>query len=370
MASPAYRVTEDQVPSETKGGLRVSSMKWSLTKEGEVVPIAVRIDLPFCLYLENGTYVVDVDGMPIQIDTEKIWRNSEGSSDDDAVADQQTFFTEAHLIGGPIGGDPAQAAHLVAKNMEFAGDRTGYFRYTRMAIGLTYPADTKPHERGARIAQMAVDSANTLIDSYRYASGRAYVPRVRVADLRFMEIQYPLTGEVEFVGLFTKGLRVAVVNDSKSVHAEVRSMAEAGETVPIHADLLLAAIRALWETDFRLAAIEAFAALEVFVDNRLYTLLFDSGAMNETEFDDFIYEEGQNLAKKMKKPLRRAGVPSPADNTALWEAWIAANKLRNRVVHTGYQLSEEEARSIVRTVQQLLEEMGDEGMHLAEEMPA
>lgn len=343
-------------------------MKWTVTEPDGVVPIAVRFALPFCLYIQDGTYVVQVDGTPIQIDTQKMWRNSEDASDDDTVADETRYFTEGYLIGPPIGGD--ETTSLVGKNMEFAGDRTGYFRYTRMVIGLTYPADTPPQEKGGLIAQRAVAAANALIDAYRYASGRAYLPRLRIADLRFMEIQYPLTGEFEYVGLFNRGLRIAVVNDGQTIQDQVRQMAESGERVPIHADLLMASIRAVWETDYRLAVIEAVSALEVFVDNRLYSSLVDSGDMTEEEFDEFMYDDGQVLSDRMKKPIRRIGLTSPADNQALWQRWLAANGLRRNVVHAGYQVTAEEAKTVVQAVQDLLGEMGDTGMHLAEEMPS
>ena len=346
----------------------MNTMKWTVTEPEGVVPIAVRFALPYCLYLENGTYIVQVDGTPIQIDTQKVWRNSEGASNDDAVAEGTRYFNEGHLIGAPIGGD--EATGLVGKNMEFAGDRTGYFRYTRMVIGLTYPADTPPQEKGGRIAQMAVATANALIDAYRYVSGRAYLPRLRIADLRFMEIQYPLTGEVEYVGLFTRGLRIAVVNDGHAIHDQLRQMTQGGEGVPIHVDLLLASIRAVWETDYRLAVIEAVSALEVFVDTRLYSSLVNSGDMTEEEFDLFMYNDGQVLSDRMKKPIRRIGLTSPADNQALWQEWLAANGLRRNVVHAGYQVTEEEAKTVVRAIQNLLDEMGDTGMHLAEEMPS
>jgi len=346
----------------------MSTMKWTVTKPGGVIPIAVRLELPYCLYLQDGTYIVQVDGTPIQIETQKMWRNSEDSSDGDTVANQTRYFKEAHLIGAPIGGD--EATGLVGRNMEFAGDRIGYFRYTRLVIGLTYQADTPAQEKSSRIAQQAVAAANALVDSYRYISGRAYLPRLRIADLRFMEIQYPMTGEIEYVGLFSRGLRIAVVNDGQAVHDEVRRMAEAGESVPIHADLLLAAIRAVWETDYRLAVIEAVAALEVYVDKQLYSSLVDSGETTEDEFDNFKSEDGRVLSDRMKTPIRRIGLTSPADDQALWQRWLAANGLRRNVVHAGYQTGEEEAKTVLRVVQELLEEMGDEGMHLAEEMPS
>lgn len=343
-------------------------MKWTVTEPEGVVPIAVRLELPYCLYLEDGTYMVRIDGIPVQIEMRKMWRNAQDSSDDDTVADQTRYFNEGHLIGAPIGGD--ETTGLVGKNVEFAGDRSGYFRYTRMVVGLTYPADTPPQEKGSRIAHLAVAAANALIDAYRYISGRAYLPRLRVAGLRFMEIQYPLTGEIEYVGLFSGGLRIAVVNDGQAVHEDVRQMAETGENVPIHADLLLAAIRAVWETDHRLAVIEAVAALEVFVDNQLYSSLVNSGDMTEEEFDHFIYEDGQVLSDRMKKPIRRIGLNSPADDQALWQRWLDANRVRRNVVHAGHQVSEDEAKTVVRVVQELLEAMGDAGMHLAEEMPS
>jgi hypothetical protein len=343
-------------------------MKWTVTKPDGVVPIAVRFDLPYCLYLENGTYAVQVDGSPIQIETLKMWRNSQDSSDDDTVADQATYFKEGHVIGAPIGGE--ETTGLVGKNIEFAGDRVGFFRYTRMVIGLTYPADTPHQQKGSDIAHLAVSAANVLVDSYRYISGRAYIPRLRITDLRFMEIQYPLTGEIEYVGLFSQGLRIAVVNDGQTVHDEVRRMADAGEGVPIHADLLLAAIRAMWENDYRLAIIEAVSALEVFVDDRLFSSLVRFGEMTEEDFDQFMNDHGRVLSDRMKKPIRTVGLTSPADNQELWENWLAANSLRRDVVHAGYQVTEDEAKTVVRAVQELLEEMGDEGMHLAEEMPS
>jgi hypothetical protein len=343
-------------------------MKWTVTKPEGVVPLAVRFDLPYCLYLQDGIYVVDVDGAPIQIDTQKMWRNSQDPSEDDTVSEQTTYFNEGSLISGLVGGE--ETAALVGTNMEFAGDRTGYFRFTRLVVGLTYPADTPPEEKNDRLLALAVGAANALIDIYRYVSGRAYIPRLRFTDIRFMETQHPISGELEYVGLFGQGLRIAVVNDGQDVHHEVRRMAESGEGIPIHADLLLAAMRAVWENDHRLAVIEAVSALEVFVDGQLFSSLVQSGEMTEEEFDQFIRDEGQVLSDRMKKPIRRIGLRSPADKQDLWGTWLAANRLRRNVVHAGYQVSEDEAKSVLRAIQLVLQEMGDEGMHLTEKMPS
>jgi hypothetical protein len=340
-------------------------MKWSV-KLG-AVPIAVRIDLPYCLYLQNAAYEVDIDGDLIQIDTLKTWRNSEESSDDDRVIEELRYFSEAHLISAPIGGD--DGAQLRGKNMEFAGDRAGYFRFTRLTMGLTYSADIPPEQRGSHIVEMTIGTANRLIDVYRYASGRAYLPRLRPADLRFIQIQYPLTGELEYVGLFSQGLRIGVVNDGQKVHDEVRDLAGTGEVIPIHADLLMAASRALWETDFRLSVVEAASALEAFLDNMLRSVWLGSGKMSESEFVAFMNDEGRSTSDRMKKPLRDAGIPSPADDQELWARWLASNQLRGEVVHAGRSLTADEAATIVRTIQDLLRNLGDQGMHLAAEMP-
>ena len=69
-----------------------SHNEWTVTQPGGVLPLGVRFDLPFCLHLQNSTYVVMVDGVPIEVETEKVWRNSQDSSPDDSVSEDRVVF--------------------------------------------------------------------------------------------------------------------------------------------------------------------------------------------------------------------------------------------------------------------------------------
>lgn len=342
-------------------------MKWTVNQAEPVVPVVVQIDFPFCLHIQDGTYVVDLEGVPVEIQTRKRWRNSQDCSNDDSVDENRKYFPKGVLVGGEVGGDAAAAQQIVGTNLEFAGDRNGYFRYTEAVVGLTYPADEE--STASEIAASAVTAANRLIDAYRYVTGAAYLPRLRVRDLLYVQTGNPLTGDMTFAMLFRDGLQIAVVNESAEVHEKLRSMVAAGESVPIHADLILAAVRALWENDFRLAVVEGVGALDVYVMGVLEGELVGTGSLSGAQFDLLIREEGQNLTQLMKKPLRLALGVSPADDTGLWNAWLEANRIRREVTHEGRYPVESEARHVVRTAQRLLEAMGDSGLHLAEEMP-
>lgn len=58
-------------------------------------------------------------------------------------------------------------------------------------------------------------------------------------------------------------------------------------------------VQAVWETDYRLAVIEAVSALEAFVDNKLYSSLVDSGELTMEDVDRLTYDEGRGLGDRM-----------------------------------------------------------------------
>lgn len=325
-------------------------MKWTITKPEPVRPIAIRFDLPFCIHLQNGAYEVKIEKDRFEVELQKVWRNSENCSTDDSIYDRQIRFETGTVRSGPIGSDAEAARTRIGTNVEIGEDARGEFRFTRATVGLVVPADLDPDLE--KVLEEALRVVNRIVDVFRFVSKRAYIPPVAVNDITFVEVVWPLTGASEYHGLYGKGLEIAIVNETRSVHERVRVLLGSGEEIPLHSEMFLSARRLLGERSFRQSVVEAISALQVLVEQVL-RVGRERGQISNGEAETLRQDR---LSDLMKNPFRKILGWSPADSQELWSAWLKANELRRAIVHQGARPEESETTRSLEAVEALANE--------------
>lgn len=310
--------------------------------------LALRFDLPFCIYLRNGPYDVRLGKRTVRIITRKTWRAPHIGSAEDSIAEQRMYFQDGSYTSGLMGQDPDAAKAGTGQNVELVDDPLGRFRFTRVEVWLKHPNPVKA--RTDQLLGEALTAVNRLVDVFRYAADAAYLPPVVVNDIDFVEVVVPDTGLVSYTSIAGKGWRLGVVNESRAVHEKVHEMLESGEEIPLHEELRLAARRLLGENLWRQAVVESVSSLDAYL-GMIFRRHVSQAQMSEDEFDRIMSEPPSD---RMKNPLRDATGCSPVDRPSLWNNWVQANKVRRKVVHQGARAAEKDAGKVVEAVEALV----------------
>jgi hypothetical protein len=323
-------------------------LRWAVTAaEPVVVPLALRFDLPFCIYLPDATYDVRMGAQVVQVHLEKRWREGFTGTGDVEPAETVRFSEEGHIIAEDIARSfPPQEG---GENVEFDADPTGQARYTQCTVAVSVPGDDSTDIVDV-LERHALPVANRVVEVYRDVSGRDYIPTVHLHDVDFVAALHPVTGQQEFIRLFERRpLRLAIASEAADVIEEVTTQLESGEPVPLHRVLLADVRRDFDDGRYRQAVVGVVVALEALVSAVLRSKLDLPGG----EIDELI--DQNPVGDLMKKPMEEAVGWRPSSDNELWHGWIAANGVRRRVVHYGEQVQRVTADEAIASVNALMD---------------
>ncbi len=350
----------------------------------ETVQVVAR--LPYCLYVPSTRYVFKFpsDGKLVGVVPQKVWtERSQGSTISDnelMVHDESVYLGGAEIVTDWIGQPNAVSGELQARNMEFDRDPNGFFRYTRLTVEFDWrvPGGLDPTEETnvgateeggrpvvAEITRMALSFVNHFVDTYRIVTDDVYLertPSLVVEDIRIgvhddcsirKHEKYPGGPFTYKCGFHPNkfgmhGIRPAIVSKPKEVVDAFRASLESGFRPPVDELLRQNASAALERHDVKLAVIESFISLEVYVERFYYDRL--SETMTSTEIERLL-DAGNNwrLTVRLKELLREHfGKAIPEIDNDLWSAWIRRQQQRHDVVHRNIVPSEGDARDILR----------------------
>jgi hypothetical protein len=286
-------------------------MRWTVTEEEpEVVPLAVRFDLPFCIYLPDATYDVRLGSKVVQVQLEKRWREGFSGTGDVEPGERVLFADQGHIVAGEIGGSfpPREGG----ENIEFDADPTGQARYTQCTVAVSVPIGESTAVTDV-LEGHALPVINRLVEVYRDHADRDYLPAVHVHDIDFVATLHPITEEQEFSRLFERRpVRLAIASEPLDVIENVSEQLKLGDPVPLHRVLLSDARRDFSDGRYRNAVIGVVGALEALVTDVLRCKL----DLPTQELDRLLDEHV--IGDLMKKPLEDAiGWRPSSDNTAL-----------------------------------------------------
>lgn len=347
--------------------------------EAEVIQLVVR--LPFCLYIPPCRYVFRYPrtGELIGFVPEKVWTDrAEGSTDirdEFIIPDKTVYLTNPEIITDWIGTPGSPAEGIKGHNVEFAKDPTGYFRFTRLTTELDWkvPAGFDPYKKDddneekaiEELSSRTLDTVNYVIDLYRVVTSDGYIERVSHLILEDIRIGIPdncsIRKQQKFTGekftykcgyhpyLFSAhGIRPAIVNKPGEIIDAFRSSLEDGLLPETHKLLKLNAQAALDRRDGKMAVIESFTSLEVYVEQFYHRKL--SNRMTADEIENLLtYRDNWRLKVRLKALLKQCFSRSIADmDNNLWRDWLKAHDKRSDLIHHNIEPSLEEAKNIVR----------------------
>ena len=359
----------------------VSGQKLEAT---ETVQAVVR--LPYCLYVPNTRYVFNspVDGELVGVVPQKVWtKRSEGSTVEESelvVLNESVYLDDSQVITEWIGQPKPLAEELQAHNMEFERDPNGYFRYTRLTVEFDWqvPGGYDPskerndsraqegeHPVVAEISAMVLVLVNHFVDVYRTVTDDVYIERIPVLVVEDIRIgihddcsirkheKYPGGPFTYKYGYHPNrfgmhGIRPAMVSKPKEMVDSFRSLLESGFRPPVDGLLRQSAMAALERHDAKLAVIESFISLEVYVERFYYGRLFET--MTSTEIE-YLLGTGDNwkLTVRLKELLREhCGKAIPDIDNGLWSEWIMRQQQRHGIVHRNIVPSEDDAQRILQ----------------------
>ena len=359
----------------------------------ETVQVVVR--LPYCLYIPSIRYVFNFphDDELVGVVPEKVWtKRAEGSATLDSrmpVPKEPVYLDDSQFTTDWIGQPEPFTGELQACNMEFERDSSGYFRYTRLTLEFDWyvPEGYDPYRQKnnsedresnqviAQISTTALSLVNHLVDVYRTVTGDVYLERIPVLVIEDIRIgihddcsirkheKYPGGPFTYKYGyhpnmLGMHGIRPAMVSKPKEMIDSFRSLLESGFRPPTDELLRQSALAALERHDAKLAVIESFISLEVYVEKFYYDRL--SETMTSTEIEDLLgAEKNWNLVVRLKELLREHFGKAVADiDNRVWERWLKRHNQRHGIVHRNLIPSEDDAQHILQmneTIKQIIE---------------
>ena len=350
----------------------------------EAVQAVVR--LPYCLYVPSTRYVFNstVDGELVGVVPQKVWtKRSEGSTIEESelvVPNEPVYLNNSQIITEWIGQSKPLTEELQARNMEFERDPNGYFRYTRLTVEFDWqvPGGYDPfkerndgsaqegeHPVVAEISAMVLAFVNHFVDVYRTVTDDVYIERIPVLVVEDIRIgihddcsirkhkKYPGGPFTYKCGYYPirfgmHGIRPAMVSKRREVVDSFRSFLEGGFRPPVDQLLRQSAMAALERHDAKLAVIESFISLEVYVERFYYDRLFET--MTSTEIEHLL-DTGDNwkLTVRLKELLREhCGKAIPDMDNSLWSEWVMSQRQRHGIVHRNIVPSEDDAQRMLQ----------------------
>lgn len=306
----------------------------------------IKLNLPFCLYLRDGTYklvVPDINTLdPISVILSKFRREKE-------KIDYVSFWRAEQAERG-----------------ELWNDKYGTFRRTSVVIifpssvvqPLSEP-EASYYEQLPSIIDAAVKIVNRLITVYRYVTRDTYIPIVQPDDINNVftvgTCSLSPDGSIQGQGR-QSGVDYKLINTipdyDEATHKEIGNWFSTGELIPLYEEFMMSARSLLQDSNWRASVIEAQTAFEAFVSDRVRQYYLGQGLSTA------------DVEKKMKcgfaslstTHLTKAVGKKFDIGKANYDRWHKDTYLmRNRVVHDGYSPLPQEAIAAVLGVEYALE---------------
>lgn len=377
----------DQIETEVKGGLSEISGEREPTilkglgatfellsvdqKPFNEVPrakILLEVNLPYCLHIpESLLYEIKLSsGEIVFVKSFKKWTKNaldpdpqKSSRENDIFAeDREIFFKDFDILSPmfPQKEEDGWQYQFTGKNIEFERDINGHFRYTKMYIYANKVYDDPgelSQEMKTEIEEFTLEVVNQFIEVYRYITREDFVERlyrVNIAAIYFLSSKQGI-----YASTFSKSnIRNAVINKSKKTVDQIQEMLSAGKHPELYENLLLDAINALNKGNYSICVVSSFQALEIFLENYLsagYRKLNLTGDQTRKILEKF-WKTKDRLRKSLKEIT---GKDICRENSKLWVRFCGVcNKIRNEVIHKGYQTNEGEAKETLEVVESII----------------
>jgi len=358
-------------------------------EQDEVVQVVAR--LPFCLYIPPCRYLFTYPETSefVGFVPEKVWTSHAGGSteikEELVVPDKTVYLNKPEIITEWIGTPEASVQGTQGHNVEFDKDPTGYFRFSRLTVEIDwkFPRNFDPYNNNAssrssiieKVCSRILDIANYVIDLYRVVTGDGYIRRVSYITIEDIRIgipdNYSIRQQEKFTGgkftykcgyhpyLFSAhGIRPAIVNKPGKTIEAFQTFLKQPVRPEAYRLLELNAEQALDQRDVKVAILESFTSLEVYVEQFYFRKLGDR--MSEADISKLLSSnDNWRLKVRLKELLKKYYSSSIAEmDGELWKKWLRAHDKRNKLIHRNIEPSLEEAKKIVERNKAIIQLLG------------
>jgi len=357
--------------------------------QDEAVQVVAR--LPFCLYIPPCRYLFTYPGTGelVGFVPEKVWTShAEGSTEikeELVVPDKTVYLNKPELITEWIGTSKASVQGPQGHDVEFDKDSTGYFRFSRLTVEINwrFPGDFDPYSNYdsnqssiiEELSSRILDIANYVIDLYRAVTGDGYIRRVSYIAIEDIRIGIPDNRSIRQQGKFTgnkftykcgyhpylfsaHGIRPAIVNKPGKTIKAFQASLKLSMRPEAYRLLELNAEQALDQREAKVAVIESFTSLEVYVEQFYFRKL--GNRMSEADIESLLSSNDHwRLKVRLKELLKKYCSVSIAEmDEKLWQKWLRAHEKRSKLVHRNVEPGLEEAKKTVELNKAIIQLLG------------
>lgn len=330
--------------------------------------ILVEANLPYCLHFPNHSEtVVNIAEKNIKalITFQKVWTNraktEEGGSDrlDLYVDDIPIYFKQSTILGPilPFKPEDGWESYITGRNIEKVKDQNGIFRYSKLYIQLNMDIPKnidviteKSRDRLLKeIQEKCLALVNRLIDDYRTVTDEAHVRRL--SNLKVNLIYFIEQNLGFYVAHYN--VRTAMINRSKRELKEFNLLLSSGKKPELYKLLLLNAKDSYFTKDYTLAIVESFQALEIFIENYLFS---GFKARGDTEVQIKLrLEKNWKTKERLNILLKDLKGIALNEKSNIWDPWCNRyDKTRNEVIHVGQEPTEIETSETLAINEKLI----------------
>ncbi|MGB2841531.1 MAG: hypothetical protein WBC40_03495 [Halobacteriota archaeon] len=324
------------------------------------VDVEVLFYLPFCLYLNDGTYSLTLNkDIEADVSLKKVRQKpcdmrleinilSKGEIDGDAYYEVTSMIDgESYSIKGSNlkKEETGYEIHVIRYkngrarlcllpfyyNCELDKDERGFFRLTQVTITIRQ-IERYEFDEEIKYFDTALKIINRLIDVYRYVTKEYHIKKITEEDVMAYSIN--IIGPIDItgprsLGYFQNGVIPLREDISPKEHLEIKRLLKDNEQIPISDLLLLDAKNFIRLGDYRRTIIESIIAIEPCIEKFVGQKLAERGVSKKHREDFF---NNVTLSSQIKGLLKLLVKPEELDYQLI-EDLATTNKLRNKIVH-------------------------------------
>lgn len=310
----------------------------------------VYLSIPYTLYVPNYMAIELTKPLKCRVKFLKCWTDNSYNSDIfDAVAEKRLYYRPFNTLspGFPIDSTEGWLPQFRGTNVEVRRDNTGYFRYTSLLVELDTEfgkTEFSNFDNYMLLKERVMGIVNYLLSVYRNTTNEVQVKslnQITVTDV------YSLAHDQGYYPVDSLLIADAVINEGKGKLNEFEQKLTDGFEVPIHEDLLDNAKCAFNFRDYKLAVVEAFQALDVFLEKFLFSKLTVKGLpLNEVEEKlDQYFQTKQRIGKLLEEVCGKTLDQIDGKLATKWRD--AYHDIRNQTIHSDLMPTKEQARECI-----------------------
>lgn len=310
----------------------------------------VLVNVPYVFYLPDYLTVVLHHPLECRVKFLKQWTERVKESNNfNATSERRLYFRNFDLKTPllPLDSNNGASIRFTGKNIEKDGDNNGEYRYSTLLI----ESDTNFQQEDINNNQRLLEEIKGLVLQvvvyltriYKYCSQDF---SIRFKEPTIVEIFYP----AENLGFYVIDgalMRDATINNTKKEIAQFQKLTQEGFEPSLDEILLMDAKSAFIARDYKLAILEAFQSIDVFLETFM-SGGFTKKGMSQADIEQKLNQTWKTRERVEKLLIELCGKGLSQIDGKIGSAWHDLyENVRNAMIHRGYQPSSADAKKAI-----------------------